>query len=213
MANWKKEGWDKDWYKMCKTQSPNYWVPMRVELEEYKVPFNYALPPWTLDITRRSCMWENKCLHQLKRTIKGLYSASSQVQSLRNVRMSTRVNRAGHCPENSQWDSGRVDDVSIMWLGQNQKNTNIWWGGRQIHVQICRYMYIHSIVCHLPLRFPKRTFTVTSCLLHAPSSPRLNQNEYFMLVIDNFLSCATCVNGQHRTMSRPDSLESSSDSD
>lgn len=57
--------------------------------------------PWTyLDI--RSCMWEHKCPNQLDQTFNRFVPASSLVQSLCNVRLSPCVNRAGHCPENSQ---------------------------------------------------------------------------------------------------------------
>lgn len=48
--------------------------------------------------------------------VKRIYPASSLVQSLFN--WAPYVNRAGHCLENSQWASGRVDDISIMQLTQ-----------------------------------------------------------------------------------------------
>lgn len=53
-------------------------------------------------------MREHKCPNRLDQTINGLYSASSLVQGLCNIRLRTCVNRAGNCPENSQPASGRV---------------------------------------------------------------------------------------------------------
>lgn len=49
------------------------------------------------DVTRRACMRRRKCPSQLAWTLNWLYPASSQVQSLFNVRLSPCLNRAAHC--------------------------------------------------------------------------------------------------------------------
>lgn len=55
--------------------------------------------------------------------LNGLYSASSQVHSPLNIRLSRRVSGAG--PDNSQLASNGAGDVSIMWV-VGEKNNNKW---------------------------------------------------------------------------------------
>lgn len=85
-------------------------------------------------------MWECKCPDQLDRTLNRLFPASSLAQSPCNVRMSSCVNRAGQCPENSQQASGRVF-LLIMQLVQNRKKTNTrGWRGRVIYTKTPKKM-------------------------------------------------------------------------
>lgn len=98
--------WDvcRSWLYDTKVSSSWHCCPCRPS------PLSHINPENCPDINQRSCVSEHKCPNQLAQTLNWLYPPAPSYEACNN-QLSPCVDRTGHCPENWQRASGRVDDV------------------------------------------------------------------------------------------------------